>query len=86
MKQFVDNIMRVKGVIRGWEKTLATKSQVDLKEVEEGIKDLLKHNCSGIFTEDDVNYLKDLERKTDLVDKENIAWRLKKDSYKVSRR
>lgn len=59
MKQFENNLKRIKGVMKRWAKNLSTKSQKELKKVEEGIIALFENNNAGIFSEDEAQTLKD---------------------------
>jgi len=78
MKQFADNLKRVKGDVVEWTKVYAQKRQDQLKEVEEGIKSLFNNNEAGVFSEEEFNSLKEIEKsKKVLPDKEETAWRLK---------
>ena len=49
MKQFFDNMLRIKGGMKGWEKSQASKNLIVLREVKDGIRGLFDHNDGGIF-------------------------------------
>ena len=49
MKQFLDNILRIKGGMKGWEKYQASNNLIVLREVKDGIQVLFDHNDGGIF-------------------------------------
>ena len=61
MKQMMDNLTQVKKVSKEWERNYQDKQQQELKEVEEGIKNLYKGNNIGIFSEEELNKLKEME-------------------------
>ena len=78
MKQFVDNIQKIKEVIKGWDQVYNAKSQVELKEVEEGIRNFFEENSFNTFSQEDLETLKVLKgKRRGLLETDEIAWRLK---------
>jgi hypothetical protein len=78
MLQFSNNLIQVKKVAAEWEKEKAKEYKKYLKDVEAMIQDIFYQNSSGIFNDEEGEWLKELEgKKKVLMELEETKWRLK---------
>lgn len=77
MKQFAENLKKVKRATMDWAKEKATKEKEELLKVEEEISRLLNSKINEVFSNEELLTLKSLEEsKCALLEKEDM-WRLK---------
>ena len=78
MQQFDDNLEKVKKISKEWDVKFRKTKQEEMRQLEEYIKEIYENNDEGVFTVDQLEVLKKVEGKKDLLlSQEEQKWMLK---------
>ena len=78
MHQFADNLAKAKKISKVWEEKYRKTQQDAMRQIEEQIKEIYENNDEGVFSVDQLEVLRKMEGKKDLLlSQDERQWRLK---------